>query len=644
MTCAMYRFILAGLLWLGGVAATADGNHPALPLASGYGELAYTLPDPGSYRLPPLATAADGDVLLTSGATSRLYDLFADRLVLLSFIYTTCSDSNGCPLATVVLQRVQQALLDDPDVAAALRVISLSFDPAHDTPAVLQHYQNAVAGALPHWLFVTTPSVAALQPLLAAYGQNVLRRVVGQEESVEAHNLRVVLIDRARQVRNIYSVDFLHPDIIANDIKTLLLEEQGTMPPPPPAVATTVLGAGDRKDGYETKDYVTHSRNIRYRQGQAADLLALAKQPPLGLPPLSVPADNPLTPAKIALGRKLFFDRRLSLNDTISCAMCHIPEQGFAHNELATAVGFEGRTVRRNAPSLFNVGYLRRLFHDGRETSLETQVWQPLTAANEMANPSVGAVIEKIRHIPDYQGLFEQAFGRGPGMETVGMALASYQRTLNAADAPFDRWYYGKDESAVVEAVKRGFALFTGKAGCSGCHSVGLDDALFTDNTLHNTGIGWYAAMSGEPATRRVQLAPGVFVAVDAAIIAETSEPPPSDLGLYEVTQNPADRWRYKTPSLRNVALSAPYMHNGVFGTLEEVIDYYDRGGYQHALLDPLLHPLGLTAREKNDLLAFLQALTGATIEPLVRDAFAAPVGDLSAGDPHWSHVNQIDY
>ena len=197
-----------------------------------------------------------------------------------------------------------------------------------------------------------------------------------------------------------------------------------------------------------------------------------------GLPPVPVPADNALTPAKVALGRKLFYDRRLSLNDTFSCAMCHIPEQGFTNNELATAVGIEGRSVRRNAPTVYNVAYLERLFHDGRETRLEHQVWGPLLARNEMGNPSIGAVIEKIRATPDYAGLFESAFsGRGLAMETIGMAIASYERTLVSGDSPFDRWHYGKDGAAVDEAVKRGFQLFTGKAGCSACHTVGADAA-----------------------------------------------------------------------------------------------------------------------------------------------------------------------
>ena len=131
--------------------------------------------------------------------------------------------------------------------------------------------------------------------------------------------------------------------------------------------------------------------------------------------------------------------------------MCHIPEQGFSNNEMRTAVGVEGRSVRRNAPSLYNVGYAKLLFHDGRENSLEQQVWGPLLAHNEMANPSIGYVLDKIKHSADYRGLFEKAFHKPAGMETLGQALASYQRTLNSADSPFDRWYYGKQAQALSD-------------------------------------------------------------------------------------------------------------------------------------------------------------------------------------------------
>ena len=145
---------------------------------------------------------------------------------------------------------------------------------------------------------------------------------------------------------------------------------------------------------------------------------------------MPVPDDNPLTAARIRLGRKLFFDRRLSHNNTMSCAMCHVPEQGFTVNEMAQAVGVAGRSLRRNAPTLLNIGYMQTLFHDGRETSLETQVISPLLVRDEMANPSMGYLIETVKRLDDYAGLFEQAFQRGPSVETIGQALASYQRTL----------------------------------------------------------------------------------------------------------------------------------------------------------------------------------------------------------------------
>ena len=181
------------------------------------------------------------------------------------------------------------------------------------------------------------------------------------------------------------------------------------------------------------------------------DLQALTRTaaPPLGLPPVPVPDDNPLTAAKIRLGRKLFFDRRLSRNNTMSCAMCHVPEQAFTVNELAQAVGIEGRNLRRNAPTLLNVAYMETQFHDGRETSLETQVISPLLAHNEMANPSMGYLVQKLHRLEEYADLFVQAFQRGPSVETIGQALASYERTLLAAHSPFDRWYYGQQHEAL---------------------------------------------------------------------------------------------------------------------------------------------------------------------------------------------------
>jgi cytochrome c peroxidase len=351
--------------------------------------------------------------------------------------------------------------------------------------------------------------------------------------------------------------------------------------------------------------------------------------PPLGLPPLPVPPAGLPTPAQIDLGRRLFFDRRLSHNGTISCAMCHVPEQGFTSNEIATAVGIEGRTVRRNTPTLYNVGHAERLFHDAREDRLEQQIWGPLLAANEMGNPSVGAVLATVRAVPEYRRLFEAAFGSAePSMESVGAALAGYERTLVSGDSAFDRWRYGGDEAALSAAAQRGAALFTGEARCGACHLVGERFALFTDHGLHNTGVGFRASMRPAETRRRVQVAPDTFLSFDPAVIAASAEPPPNDLGRYEITLDPADRWKYRTPTLRNVALTAPYMHDGSLATLGDVVAFYDAGGVPNPGLDPRIRPLGLSETQRRDLVAFLQGLTGRDVDLLVGDALAAPVGD----------------
>jgi cytochrome c peroxidase len=309
--------------------------------------------------------------------------------------------------------------------------------------------------------------------------------------------------------------------------------------------------------------------------------------------------------------------------------MCHIPEQGFTNNELATAVGIEGRTVRRNAPTIYNVAYFSNLFHDGREKRLEHQIWIPMLAFNEMANPGIGYVIENIRSFPDYAGLFEAAFkGRGPEIDTIGMAIASYERTIISANSPFDEWYYGKDETALSDSAKKGFELFVGKAGCANCHLIQANYALFTDDTFHNTGFGWKAAYGDDRSDIPVLIAPGTKVRVPKSIINSVSEITKGDLGRYEVTQDPADRWRYKTPSLRNVSLTAPYMHNGSLGTLTEVVEFYNNGGFPNPVLDPLIKPLGLSPLEVEHIVSFLDSLTGDNVSELVGDAFAAPIGD----------------
>ena len=330
---------------------------------------------------------------------------------------------------------------------------------------------------------------------------------------------------------------------------------------------------------------------------------------PLGLPPLpTTPADG----AIVALGKKLFFDRGLSFNDTMACGMCHIERQAFTSNQLATSVGMEGKSLRRNAPGLFNVAYETKLFRDGRENSLETQVWSPIVSPDEMAAPSVGWELAKVRSLPDYLALFERSFpGRGVSVETIGIAIAAYERTLLLANSPFDRWRYGGEKGALSQQEQLGYALFTGKARCSICHLVGEQSALFTDGQFHDTGLAYSNTMSLHIKDFDVRLAEGNFTRRSQEDVQMISNPTPNDLGRFEITQNPKDRWSFKTPSLRNVALTGPYMHDGSLKTLVDVVNYYNAGGFYSPNKSDLVKPMELTDEEKQALVAFLNSLTG---------------------------------
>jgi cytochrome c peroxidase len=365
------------------------------------------------------------------------------------------------------------------------------------------------------------------------------------------------------------------------------------------------------------------SRSVSPIGGAPADLAALIATPPLGLPAVPLPARNMPSQARIDLGRKLFYDRRLSFNRTLSCAMCHVPEQGFAQRELRTPVGLEGRSIKRNAPTLLNVAYRQALFHDGRETTLENQVWQPLLKFNEMANPSIGFVLQTLREANDYAGLFEAAYAQGLTAETVGMALASYQRGLLAADSPFDRWYFGGDTGALERPARRGWQLFR-ESGCIGCHTVGATAAQFTDDGFYDTGLGYARSMGRDTGLRRLRLAPGVAITPAVTL----PRPVANDLGRYEATGRSADRWRFRVPTLRNIALTAPYMHDGSLPDLGAVVDHYNRGGVPHPGQDPRIRPLELDAGKRADLVSFLESLTASNIGLLLRDARSQAIGD----------------
>jgi cytochrome c peroxidase len=338
-----------------------------------------------------------------------------------------------------------------------------------------------------------------------------------------------------------------------------------------------------------------------------------------GLPPLQLSTDVVPDRSRVELGRKLFFDRRLSFNGTMSCGMCHVPEEGFTSNASRTAVGIEGKSLKRNAPSLLNVAWQSALFHDGREFSLSTQAWMPLLHPDEMANPSIGHVLHRIRGMPDYDGQFEHAFrGAGPSMETLGAAIAAFEATLVAGDSRFDRWRYGGQVSALSDVEQLGLRIFSGKGRCTVCHLIGERHALLSDGKFHVTGAG-FARQAGRSFV--VPLARGVQTVLTDADLAAFAAKVPPDLGRFEITLDPADRYAFKTPSLRNVARSAPYMHDGSLATLEEVVDFYDQGGSDAPGKSEVLSALGLDSDEKRALVAFLRALDGANLPALLSNS-----------------------
>ena len=338
----------------------------------------------------------------------------------------------------------------------------------------------------------------------------------------------------------------------------------------------------------------------------------------LGLPPGLGAQD---TPAQVDLGRKLFMDRRLSRNGTMSCGMCHIPEQGFAVNEVATAVGIEGRSLRRNAPSVLNAGYNESFFHDGRAKTLEEQAWGPLLNADEMGNPDREQVVARIAALDEYAEPFRRAFpGEAPTADNVAKALAAYQRSLVSAGSRFDRWYFGGETNALTEQEKRGFVVYRAKAQCNACHKLGRQYAMFTDEAFHNLGVGLPQARKDV----NVALAPGVTTRLPHEVVRSVSGPAQADLGRYEVTKAEHDRYAYRTPTLRNIELTAPYMHDGSMATLREVVDFYDKGGNPNPGLDQLMGPLYLSEADKDALVAFLRTLTGPNVKQLAAAARAA--------------------
>lgn len=298
------------------------------------------------------------------------------------------------------------------------------------------------------------------------------------------------------------------------------------------------------------------------------DVLAQVKVP-LGLPALTTPRDNPLTPEKVSLGKQLYFDRRLSVDNTVSCADCHNPGKGFSNAEQF-ATGVKGQKGGRNSPTVLNTAYQKFQFWDGRAGTLEEQALGPIQNPIEMALP-LPEMEQKINAIQGYRAEFKKVFGVDTiSAKDVGKAIASYERTVLSGNAPYDRFKQGEVE-VLSESAQRGMTLFFGRANCSACHA----GANFTDNAFHNIGIGM--------------------------------DKPEPDVGREAVSKLEGDRGSFKTPTLRDIARTGPYMHDGSLKTLVEVVQHYNKGGTPNSWLDEELFPLKLTQEEQADLVRFME-------------------------------------
>jgi cytochrome c peroxidase len=296
-------------------------------------------------------------------------------------------------------------------------------------------------------------------------------------------------------------------------------------------------------------------------------------KPPAGLPPLSFPADNPYSAEKTELGRLLYFDKRLSADGTVSCASCHDPKFAFTDG-AATSTGIKGQKGGRSAPTIINRAYTLAQFWDGRAATLEEQAKGPMANPIEMGHTH-DAIVTQLKTVSGYRPLFAKAFGSEEiNIDRIAMAIACFERTVFSGNAPYDKYKRGIKSAMSPEQV-RGMTVFFDKAKCDRCH----EGANFTLNMFANLGVG--------------------------------ADNPDPDVGRFAVTKNPEHWGQFKTPTLREIEKTGPYMHDGSLKTLEEVVEFYNKGGIKNKNLDANMKPLNLTDQEKKDLVAFLKALSG---------------------------------
>jgi cytochrome c peroxidase len=339
---------------------------------------------------------------------------------------------------------------------------------------------------------------------------------------------------------------------------------------------------------------------------------------PLAATRAAIPADNLPTPAKVALGQRLFFDARLSADGTIACSTCHDPARAFTDGK-AVSTGIGGRPGQRNAPTILNALYNATQFWDGRAATLEQQAAFPIVNSVEMGQPSLDAAVARIAAVPEYRRAFQNVFGTAPDGDGLLRAIAAYERSQVSFDAPFDHYIAG-ERNAIGAAAHRGWELFNSRAQCNKCHALSetkRDTSNFTDNDFHNIGVMIVRHDVARLAKQaRELLASGDAAAIDRAAIQTDM----SALGRFLVTKKEPDIAAFKTPNLRNVLMTAPYFHDGSHATLWDVMDHYNKGaGLNDRYLDADIAPLALSEHDIDDLVAFLASLTS----PAYREAAA---------------------
>jgi len=347
------------------------------------------------------------------------------------------------------------------------------------------------------------------------------------------------------------------------------------------------------------------------------EMAPVVGNPTLGLPSVPIPANNPMSPEKVVLGEKLFREARFSADGKVSCSKCHNPDTAFTDSPRQTSEGFNGLTGSRNAPTVINAAFNRHQFWDGRRPDLESQSMDPPVNPVEGGLPDHDPILELVRTDPAYAEMFRDVFGTAGEditMTQVSQAIAAFERTVISGNSAFDRYYFGGEKSAMSDAAIRGFDVYLKQGRCVSCHTIDQESALFTDHKFHNLGIGFKRIdKTLEKTAGALIKAERTGQTVDNAVLSNASI---SELGRFAIDRQWQDIGQFKTPTLRNVAATGPYMHDGSLATLEDVVTFYNdtvapgEKGEPNAFQSGGIRPLNLTDRQKSDLVSFLEALT----------------------------------